>query len=133
MHELPPARLLVAAPRGGTAAIAEDRSAMTRRPSESPLPLDAAPRVRHGKAVMPQAEDAAVHDAVLALRRAGIPVYRSGAQHKVGGRLLSTRQLLARAAVRGNCRTRPKTPQRRATFTGRKNDEGQPFLPFADV
>jgi len=70
MHELPPARLLVAAPRGGTAAIAEDRSAMTRRPSESPLPLDAAPRVRHGKAVMPQAEDAAVHDAVLALRRA---------------------------------------------------------------
>jgi len=36
-----------------------------------------------------------LYRAVLALRRAGTSVYRAGAHHKVGGRLLSSHHLLA--------------------------------------
>ena len=58
------------------------------------LPFDPPARVRYGKRVGARAEDSAIYDAVLAFRRAGIPVYRAGAEHKVGDRLLSTPQLL---------------------------------------
>jgi hypothetical protein len=63
------------------------------------LPLGPPRRVRHGHTVTPRPEDAALHRAVLALRRAGNAVYRSGAAHKVGDRLVTTQQLLALAAA----------------------------------
>lgn len=68
------------------------------------LPFDAPARVRYGKRVGARAEDSAIYEAVLAFRRAGIPVYRAGAEHKVGDRLLSTPQLLglARALSAGS-------------------------------
>ncbi|MGB8839819.1 MAG: hypothetical protein WCC64_02000 [Aliidongia sp.] len=61
------------------------------------LPLGPPRRVRYGQAVTPRPEDAALYRAVLALRRAGDLVYRSGAAHKVGDRLVTTQQLLALA------------------------------------
>jgi hypothetical protein len=61
------------------------------------LPFGPPRRVRYGQSVAPRPEDEALHRAVLALRRAGQPVYRAGADHKVGDRLVSTPQLLALA------------------------------------
>jgi hypothetical protein len=61
------------------------------------LPLGPPRRVRYGQAVAPRPEDEALHRAVLTLRRAGNAVYRSGAGHKVGDRLVTTRQLMALA------------------------------------
>ena len=54
----------------------------------------------NGRKQPARAEQLSIHSAAVALRRLGTTVYRSGADHKVGGRLLSTSQLLelARAA-----------------------------------
>ena len=67
-----------------------------------PLPFTPPRRVRHGRQVVSRPERTEVHDAVIALRRASFAVYRAGADHKVGDRLLSTQQLLrlARAIAR---------------------------------
>ncbi|MEI9983618.1 MAG: hypothetical protein WDN69_10695 [Aliidongia sp.] len=74
--------------------------------SQLMLPLEPTPRLRHGRIVEPHAEAEGLYDAVLILRRHGRTVYRAGAEHKVDGRLLSTRQLLALA------RNAPATPTR---------------------
>ena len=58
------------------------------------LPLAPAARVRHGRPVSARPEDEVVYETVRALRRLGRQVYRAGADHKVDGRLLSTRQLI---------------------------------------
>ncbi len=62
------------------------------------FPFQPPARIRHGRPVEPRAENEALYAAILALRRAGWPVYRAGADHKVDGRLLSTRDLFALAA-----------------------------------
>ncbi len=62
------------------------------------LPFQPPARIRHGRPVEPRAENEALYDAILVLRRAGRQVYRAGADHKVDGRLLSTRELFALAA-----------------------------------
>ena len=59
------------------------------------LPLGPPSRTRRGREVAARPEDEAVHAAVLLLRRRGIPVYRAGADHKVGDRLLTTADLIA--------------------------------------
>jgi hypothetical protein len=59
------------------------------------LALDSGKRVRHGRPVLPRAEDELVYRVVIALRRAGHRVYRSGAYHRVGDRAVTTKQLLA--------------------------------------
>jgi hypothetical protein len=66
------------------------------RPSpQLDLPLGRPTRTRRGRAVAARPEDEAVHEAVMSLRRQGIPVYRAGADHKVGDRLLTTADLIA--------------------------------------
>jgi hypothetical protein len=66
------------------------------RPSpQLDLPLGPPTRTRRGREAAIRPEDRAVHEAVLLLRRRGIPVYRAGADHKVGERLLSTADLIA--------------------------------------
>jgi hypothetical protein len=70
---------------------------ITMTQAQLTLPFAPPARVRHGRSVAARPEDDMVHGAVLALRRLGHQVYRAGADHKVDGRLLSTRQLAALA------------------------------------
>jgi hypothetical protein len=65
--------------------------------SQLGLPFDSPRRVRHGRPVAARPESAELHAAVLALRWGGSAVYRAGADHKVGDRLVNTTQLLALA------------------------------------
>lgn len=60
-------------------------------PMPNPSPQRAAP------AKAPKAAKATIHEAVLALRRAGNVVYQAGTDHNFNGRVISTRQLIAAA------------------------------------
>lgn len=73
------------------------------RAQQLPLALGAPPRTSRHRPAQPAPEDPAVYLAVLALRGVGRWVYRSDAQHRVDGRLLSSAQLLrlARHVMRG--------------------------------
>jgi hypothetical protein len=59
------------------------------------LPFDPPRRVRRGRPVASRSESAEIYGAAVALRRAGWRVYRAGADHKVGDRLVNSEQLLA--------------------------------------
>jgi hypothetical protein len=66
-----------------------------RQSPQLDLPFGPPTRTRHGREVAARPEELVVHEAVMLLRRRGIPVYRSGAYHKVGERLLTTAALIA--------------------------------------
>jgi hypothetical protein len=68
-------------------------------PPEAKLELIDPPRVRFGRPVQPRPEHPRVYQAILLLRRRGLRVTRSGAYHCVEGRLLNTKEMLARAAA----------------------------------
>ena len=72
----------------------------SHNPIQPSFPWPTPPRtVRHAPIVRPTRESEALHAAVLCLRQAGIPVYRAGADHKVGDRVVDTSQLVALAAA----------------------------------
>ncbi|HVJ54523.1 MAG TPA: hypothetical protein VM689_18830 [Aliidongia sp.] len=66
-----------------------------RQSPQLDLPFAPPARTRRGRPAAARPEDEAVHEAVMLLRRNGFKVYRSGADHKVGERLLTTAALLA--------------------------------------
>jgi len=65
------------------------------------LDLGVPPRTARHRPVDVQRERQALYDAVKTLRAAGQPVYRCGALHRVGGRLLTTAELLRLARATG--------------------------------
>ena len=62
------------------------------QPEQLRLPLFERPRRR--RTMAPEAESEALYEAIVLLRRSGIPVYRAGADHKVGDAVLTTAELL---------------------------------------
>lgn len=67
---------------------------MIRAGQQLPLDLGVPPRTARRRPVQARPEEDDVYDAVSALRAAGRAVYRSGALHRVDGKLLTTAQLL---------------------------------------
>lgn len=62
---------------------------------EAPLPLRYGPAlVRHRKEVDARPEAVDLYQAIVALRHSGRTVYRSGANHKVDGAVLTYQELL---------------------------------------
>ncbi len=84
------------------------------------LPLAYAPgRVRHGMAVDARPEADTLYEAILALRRWGRTVYRSGAGHKVDGAIITTQDLLRLHDCLGK-RSLPEAQERRPTVQRRR-------------
>lgn len=80
-------------------AVAVPPTRRRRRPADEPeappLQLTVPKRcARRRPLAESRREDEDLYAAIEALRRAGVPVYRSGTNHKVDGRLLTTAQLL---------------------------------------
>jgi len=84
------------------------------RPEQQALPLPPVPRTfQKGSGVSAAPEETAIYEAVDRLRKAGYQVHRSGADHKVNDKRLSTAQMIRLAASMPSTNDRPPAPAAR--------------------